>query len=60
LSYLGEGTGEVVLDLDELVVERVAGIDRVEDLLDGPPALAWSLLEQAHRVSVAIAQIAQL
>ncbi|OIQ79900.1 hypothetical protein GALL_383480 [mine drainage metagenome] len=45
---------------DEGVVERVRGMDRVDDLRGGSPALRRSLLEQAERVAIAVRHVDEL
>src|SRR6266567_784205 len=40
--------------------ELGAGVDRVEQLAPGTPALRWPLLEDAYRVSVAVAEVLQI
>jgi hypothetical protein len=59
LSGLRDGHPLPAADLEQCLVEPLAGVDGVADLVGGSPALAGPLLEQPEAVPVAVGEVAQ-
>src|SRR5699024_6833506 len=59
LGHVVDVRALVARDRLQHVVERVGGVDRVLDLLRTAPPLGGPLLEQAHRVAVAVVDVLQ-
>ena len=60
LGRLGDLHLAIAVDLDERVVEGVGGVDGVQQLADGAPALGGALLEEADGVAVAVLDVVEL